>query len=136
MVTTVEILIDPVGKGRPRFTRDGHAYTPAKTRSFEERVGIAYSNARGRMYTGAVMVEAWFCMPIPASWSKKKREDAAAHRIYPMLKPDIDNLLKALLDGLNGLAYADDKQVVSVICYKQYSERGKIMVRISDVGDA
>ena len=43
---TVELIIEgePVGKARPRFTRTGHAYTPDKTRKYEQAVEDAYNN--------------------------------------------------------------------------------------------
>ena len=45
----------PVGKGRPRFTRGGHAYTPEKTAAFEEKVRLCWKKHRqekGRCYGG------------------------------------------------------------------------------------
>ena len=39
-------------------------------------------------------------------------------------KPDIDNILKVVLDGLNGIAYEDDKQVTIVQCKKSYMKPG------------
>lgn len=38
----------------------------------------------------------------------------------PDKKPDADNILKAVLDALNGVAYEDDRQVVEVLCIKKY----------------
>ena len=38
---TIVVMGAPVGKGRPRFTRAGHTYTPDKTRSYEQSVAWA-----------------------------------------------------------------------------------------------
>lgn len=64
------------------------------------------------------MIDAIF--QIPKSWTRVKKADAAAGKLAPG-KPDIDNILKVVLDGLNGIAYEDDKQVVLVQCRKTYS---------------
>ncbi|MGF6148980.1 Holliday junction resolvase [Kingella potus] len=119
----------PQGKGRPRFTKSGRAYTPAKTRRYEAAVqeaALAAAAIQGFVkHDGDTPLEAcitaWF--PIPASWPKKKREAAAAGGIYPTAKPDADNLCKAILDALNGIAYRDDKQIVSCHVCKRYTCR-------------
>lgn len=53
----IEIEIEPVAKGRPRFTKQGHAYTPAKTKNYEKnnpgRIdGSTPRNNRGRLSSG------------------------------------------------------------------------------------
>lgn len=63
--------------------------------------------------------------PVPQSYSKKKRGECIAGLIKPTVKPDIDNVLKAVLDAMNGVVYADDKQVFEVTVTKQYTERGE-----------
>ena len=117
----------PQGKARPRFTKAGRSYTPANTRRYEEDVREAALKAAAiQGYTKAdkhtalaVSITAWF--PVPASWPKKKRAAAMAGDIYPTAKPDADNLAKAILDALNGIAYHDDKQVVSCTVRKRYT---------------
>ena len=119
----------PQGKGRPRFTKGGKAYTPQKTRRYEEAVrGAAMLAAQAQGFVKhdddtplEACISAWF--PVPASWSKKKRAAAMAGDIYPTAKPDADNLAKAILDALNGIAYRDDKQVVSCTVGKRYTFR-------------
>lgn len=115
----------PVGKGRPRITtRGGHAraYTPAKTVAFEDKVGTAGKEAmRGQEpYHGAVALHLRISVPIPVSWSKRKQADAAVGRIRPIGKPDIDNYIKAVADGLNGIVWKDDSQIVAVNATKWY----------------
>ena len=68
-----------------------------------------------------VVIEAVF--PIPKSWPRAKKAEAAAGKLAPG-KPDIDNILKVVLDGLNGIAYEDDKQVTIVQCKKSYMKPG------------
>lgn len=44
-------------------------------------------------------------------------------QLFPCKKPDIDNIIKIILDGLNGVMFDDDKQVVNVSATKVYTEQ-------------
>lgn len=117
---------NPVGKGRPRVATRGRfaqLYTPEKTASYESLVKMAGHRAmEGRaMVLDAVHVDLDICVPIPASWSQRKRDQALAGNVRPTTKPDIDNVEKAIFDGLNGITWKDDVQVVSVNKRKRYS---------------
>ena len=52
--------------------------------------------------------------------------------LRPTTKPDIDNVIKAVLDGLNGVAYADDSQVVALSASKCYSDDPRVVVIVED----
>lgn len=115
---------DPQGKARPRFSRrSGTVYTPSKTAKYEKEIRDSFLAAGGKMIPDGgyvtVAVDAYF--KIPKSYTKRKRLDCEHNIIRPDKKPDIDNVLKAVLDALNKVAYEDDKQVVEVICRKWYS---------------
>lgn len=119
----------PKGKGRPRFTGRGRAYTPKATRDYERAVReAALEQARIMQFLKyppktalRVSVIAWF--PVPVSWPKWKREAAAAGDIYPTGKPDADNILK-VLDALNGVLWHDDAQIVEAVGRKRYCAVG------------
>lgn len=119
------VLGNPRGKGRPCFVKKtGRAYTPKGTREYERDIRLAYAktgHGKSKCYVG-VRVRAFFGIPI--SWTKRKRMMALDGDIYPG-KPDADNILKAVLDALNGLAYEDDKTVVYAMCAKRYSKPSK-----------
>ena len=70
-----------------------------------------------RLLDGPLRVDVLAVFDIPASWSKKKRGEALAGRVWPTGRADIDNVLKAPLDAFNGIVWNDDKQVV-VACIK------------------
>lgn len=128
----IELPGVPQGKGRPRFVRKtGHAFTPAKTRSYESLLqGAAIQAMRGlRPLDGALnaTVEAYF--PVPASWSKGKRAAALLGATRPTTKPDADNLLK-VLDALNAVVFHDDKQIVEASVSKRYSDQPRLVVRV------
>lgn len=113
----IDLIIDgePQGKARPRFVKaTGHTYTPQKTKDYEKAVAWAYKAAGGEMFSGAVrlVIGAYFKIP--------KR--GVQGLLKPLKKPDADNITKIILDGLNGIAYKDDKQVVSLTICKYYGE--------------
>lgn len=125
----------PQGKARPRFSRkSGTVYTPHKTVMYERKVAAAYKEEGGKKYAAGcyvkVLIRAFF--PIPKSWSKAKRERALAGEIRPDKKPDIDNIQKVVLDGLNGIAYDDDKQVVYIACKKEYANTGELWISVEE----
>ena len=68
-------------------------------------------------------------MEIPKSWSKVKRLEAEYGAILPTTKPDIDNIIKSALDGLEGVVYYSDNQVTSVDAKKVYChpDRGPVL---------
>lgn len=111
----------PVPKGRPRVTRHG-TYTPKSTQIFEAAVRTAWLKAGEKQFEDGealeVMVNAYF--PIPSGTPKRKR---GRLDLSPYLKRgDIDNIIKAVLDALNGYAYKDDSAVFSVCGRKVYTD--------------
>lgn len=110
------------GKARPRFSsKSGTVYTPGRTKSYERQIAEAYEAQHGPCFEGSVMVVIEAVFPIPKSWTRAKKAEAMAGKLPPG-KPDIDNILKVVLDGLNGIAYEDDKQVVLTQCKKVYAD--------------
>lgn len=129
----------PKGKGRPRFTMDGHAYTPQATKQYEKEIRQAFREAGGTSFGSVpVSVEVTAYYPVPKSARKSDKEAIQMGLRVPMVKPDIDNILKAVLDGIqgDGGAFRDDVQVVSVRAEKRYDRigaEGAVVVRIRDV---
>ena len=111
----------PVGKGRPRFTRAGHAYTPEKTAEYEEKVRLCWKAQTGSVFAGGIPLKASIIayFPIPKSASKKKAE--AMDGTFHTSRPDADNVAKAILDALNGNVYPDDSAVQIDRCWKVYT---------------
>lgn len=125
----MDFIVDgkPQGKQRPRFSRISKTvYTPTKTAKYEKQIAEAYTTAGGRVIPEecyvSVSVHAFF--PIPSSYSKKKKQECIEGVQRPAKKPDMDNILKSVLDALNGTAYIDDKQVIEVIGRKYYDSEG------------
>lgn len=137
---TLVVPITPVAKARPRVVRDYqgrvHTFTPKKTKDFEARIKAAYLEKREEKGISKHPVALWcqFCFEPPKSWGKRKKEQAVDKLIQKTSKPDIDNLLKAVMDALNGLAWVDDAQVVQIYAKKIYSQIPRVEVKIEEVG--
>lgn len=131
---------EAVGKGRPRVSRRGnyvHTYTPEKTRVFEEAIRYEFMASTSEtmpVYGRETPLKAVIHIgtAIPKSYSKKKREACLVGELAPSKKPDIDNILKAIFDALNGYAYEDDAQIVEIIADKKYTESPYIEVTIDE----
>lgn len=122
---------EPVGKGRPRFTRTGHPYTPGKTESYESLVRLAYGGSGIIFPKGVpVRVKITACFGIPKSAAKKRRAMMIAGDIAPTKKPDFDNIQKIICDALNGFAYHDDSQIVKADIEKVYSTTPHVEVNV------
>lgn len=112
---------DPRGKGRPRFTMRGHAFTDAVTVEYEGRVKKAWESETFYRIDDkpiTIIINAYFRVPV--SLSKKKR--AALFGTEYLHKPDVDNIGKIILDALNGFAYQDDRQIACLMVSKWYVE--------------
>lgn len=118
----VTIEGDPVGKGRPRFTKQGRTYTPKKTKEYETRVRRAWIEAGGPYLDGNIRIHVDAYFKMPAGWSRKKQDAMIGEPCAK--KPDSDNILKSILDGLQGVAFEDDKQVTYCSVGKYWSRSG------------
>jgi Holliday junction resolvase RusA-like endonuclease len=128
----------PVPKGRPRMTRKGRVFTPAKTRTYERTIALSAQAAKsklagGQLFDSAVMVTIHCHFKMPKSWSRKRKE-AMLYEPHIQL-PDLDNLVKSVLDGLNQTfgIWDDDKQVAAVTATKHWSEESSVLVRIEKI---
>ena len=131
-VSSLEVFVPGVfvGKGRPRLGQGGHVYTPAVTAEQERTIGWAAKEAIAKKdgawsLTGPMSLRAWFTLPIPASWSKKRKAAPGPHTS----KPDLDNLLK-LLDSCNGILWEDDAQLVILSVGKSYGEQPGLELKV------
>jgi Holliday junction resolvase RusA-like endonuclease len=92
------VLGQPIPKARPRVAR-GHAFTPKTTLQAEARIAATARQQGARPLSCPVRLDLRFY-----------RED--------LRRVDIDNLVKLVQDALNGIAYVDDAQVVSLSAVK------------------
>lgn len=126
----------PRGKGRPRFHDFGRPYTPKATAHYEAWIAACYQEKYGicKMPEDSfldVEIKAFFS--IPKSASRDRQEAMARGELLPSRKPDVDNIAKAVLDALNGVAYKDDARVVCCTCSKRYGDPARVEVSIREV---
>ncbi len=114
----------PVPKARARTVRKGGrtwSFTPKKVKVWEDAVKEEAAKHFVEPLNGPVALSLAFYMKRPKS---RKKDN------YVMTTPDLDNLEKAFLDGLNDVAYGDDKQVVVKNAVKKYIITGEPRVEV------
>lgn len=142
----VDIFIEgqPHGKERARSrivkARSGRPYathyTPSKTRNEERRIAAlgAEAMAGHEPTTEPVDLTLAIGFEIPKSWPKWKQQAALDKTIAPTGKPDLDNIIKSIKDGLNGIVWKDDAQVTGVMAFKYYAEAAGVTVIATAAG--
>ncbi|WP_194190822.1 RusA family crossover junction endodeoxyribonuclease [Clostridium chrysemydis] len=109
------------GKARPRICR-GHAFTPKDTVLYEQLVRNCYKEQDNRFIEGSIRAKIVAYYKIPKSYTKKRVQAIREGLELPTKKPDADNIAKIILDSLNGVAFKDDAQVISLSIEKAYTE--------------
>lgn len=135
MVYEFEIPGEIVGKARPRMnTYTGKTYTPTKTKNYEYgiRQWFVLNYPRFEQIENRVNVTIIAYFDIPKSTSKKKIQEMLDGNISPTKKPDIDNIVKIVLDALNKFAFKDDTQVTKLTVEKIYAKSPKVYVKIEE----
>jgi Holliday junction resolvase RusA-like endonuclease len=142
-MTTLAFTIpgEPRGKGRPRATSRGgftRLYTDKKTASYENLVALAAREAlAGREPLDepvGISIRVRLCPA--ASLSNRKREAMLSGAEHPTKKPDLDNVVKAVMDGCNAVAFRDDALVVRQTASKVYARVPGVDVVITTIKEA
>lgn len=126
----------PKGKHRPKFSTINGFAQAIKVVSdveYENIIKLLFGLAKAKDYDLfdkpiKMRIEAYF--PIPKSFSKKQASAAVSGVLFPQKKPDADNIAKIVCDALNGVAYNDDTQVVSLTVLKKYAIEPRVEVEI------
>ena len=136
MTEPIEIVLlgQPRGKERPRMGRGGHVYTPVKTKDYEAWLKFGAQEVMGDRppLDGPLRVDLRIVIPIPQSWTQKRRAAALAGIEMPTKKPDLDNIMK-MIDALNLVAFVDDAQIVETGMRKEYGEKPGLWVIITPI---
>ena len=136
MIYEFEVLGKVVGKGRPRVnTYTGNIYTPNTTKDYENLIREYFLvNNKGfkKVIEGRVKISIIAYLKIPKSAKKSDIEGMLNNEISPLKKPDIDNIIKVVLDALNKFVINDDIQVSKIEAEKRYGLEEKIYIKIEE----
>ena len=129
---------NPRGKQRPRlckFNGKNYVYTPKETVNYEDLVKSSYLAKYNLCFEKDVPLEVLIlaAFSIPKKIKKGLKSLMAAGVLLPTKRPDCDNIIKIILDGLNGVAYHDDSQICRVSLKKIYSEKPGVAVLIRNI---
>ncbi len=110
-------------------------HTPEKTVIFENLVKMATREAMGARppFVGPIHLVVEIALAIPASWSRKRQAMAETGQICATKKPDADNVLKAVKDGMNGVVWVDDCQAVEYRMSKKYGTSPGVYVEVMEL---
>lgn len=115
------------GKARPRFTKSGHCFKVKDDSIYEKKIRDAYIASGGVRSDKYIRMTLNMYFQVPKSYSKKRKKACLEGLERPAKKPDVDNVIKNICDGLNPKGdfeggYHDDVQVIEVIAKKYYTE--------------
>ena len=135
MIYEFEVPGKIIGKGRPRLNSyTGQVYTPTRTKDYENLI-IQYfmlKYPRFKPFEGRVSVEITANFEVPKSTKKSDKELMLENKINPLKKPDIDNIVKIILDAMNECAFKDDTQITKLAVEKKYAQEESIYVKIEE----
>ena len=110
-----------VAKARPRFSnKTGRVFTPNNTHKYEKLVKECYGD-NYYFDNEFIKIKIIVMMAIPKSYNKQKTKDALEGKIFPT-KADLDNYVKTICDGLNGVAFRDDRYIYRLEAEKRFTE--------------
>lgn len=107
-------------------------YTPAESENWQESIrwqAMKQSHELG-ILEGALTLEVWFWLQRPKSLPKKVE--------HAVKKPDLDNLVKAVKDALEGMCYKNDSQFIDEQIHKRYAMNNgtpRVEIEIRKVDD-
>lgn len=135
MIYEFEVPGKIIGKGRPRLNSyTGVVYTPTRTKDYESLVEQYFllKYPRFKALEGRIKVSIIAYFSIPKTTKKADINEMLENNISPTKKPDIDNIVKAILDSMNKFAFKDDNQITKLEVEKKYSLEDKVYVKIEE----
>ena len=121
----------PIGSPRPRFRNTGRFVQTYMPTSYTKHKDFIREQMPNALLDGELKVTLSFYFKPPKSWSNRKKLLAIGQ--YKRTKPDIDNLIKTVLDAANKKVWQDDNQIVEISSLKQYAEVPKIIMEVEEV---
>ena len=135
MIYEFEVPGKVIGKGRPRLNSyTGVVYTPTRTKDYESLVEQYFllKYPRFKALEGRIKVNIIAYFSIPKTTKKSEINEMLDNNISPTKKPDIDNIVKVVLDSMNKFAFRDDNQITKLEVEKKYALEDKVYVKIEE----
>ena len=135
MIYEFEVPGKVIGKGRPRLNSyTGAVYTPTRTKDYESLVEQYFllKYPRFKALEGRIKVNIIAYFAIPKTTKKSDINEMLENNISPTKKPDIDNIVKVVLDSMNKFAFKDDNQITKLEVEKKYALEDKVYVKIEE----
>ena len=135
MIYEFEVPGKVIGKGRPRLNSyTGVVYTPTRTKDYESLVEQYFllKYPRFKALEGRIKVSIIAYFSIPKTTKKSDINEMLENNISPTKKPDIDNIVKSILDSMNKFAFKDDNQITKLEVEKKYAIEDKVYVKIEE----
>jgi Holliday junction resolvase RusA-like endonuclease len=136
MITEIIVKGKPIAKKRPRFARRGKFVTTYNDQETEEGKFLLEAKSQVKIMfdsSEAITIHCRFAMPRPKNHFGTGKNAETLKKNVPYLhtkKPDLDNLIKFVLDCLNGVAWKDDSQIWSIEAYKYYAMKPQTYIEI------
>lgn len=135
MIYEFEVPGKVIGKGRPRLNSyTGVVYTPTRTKNYESLVEQYFllKYPRFKALEGRIKVSIIAYFSIPKTTKKSDINEMLENNISPTKKPDIDNIVKSILDSMNKFAFKDDNQITKLEVEKKYALEDKVHIKIEE----
>ncbi|PAF13686.1 hypothetical protein CHH59_12620 [Shouchella clausii] len=137
MANVIEFTIDGEvqAQGRPRAGKTKYGkttmYDPPTSRNYKQYVKLVASQYKPETpYEGEIELFVTVYKQIPKSMPKWRQELARAGKLRPVTKPDLDNYVKGIKDGMTGIIWRDDNQVTRLVVEKKYSDSPRAEIKI------
>jgi Holliday junction resolvase RusA-like endonuclease len=111
----ISLNVKPFPQPRPRFVKKGNfvsTYYPKNYINWLINTKILLEKTNLPRLTGPIELNLHFFLKKPKS----------TNRIFPNVKPDLDNYIKSILDCLNNRLFNDDSQIIKLTAQKSYGE--------------
>lgn len=128
---SLSILTEPVPWARPRLTLRGKSVHGYLTGNVKSVMGIIKDQVKNQLPTEFKPLEGPLSIDIQVRKTRPKSTKKSV--IWPIVRPDLDNYLKIVLDSLNSIVFRDDSQFCSITIRKVYSTEPGYLIHIEQM---
>ena len=118
---------------RARYSSTSGFYDSQRDLKIHAQLHLAFQHKDERLFKGPLGLFVTFYMPIPKTWSQKRRLAIVGH--YHSKRCDLDNQIKYLLDTCNKCVFSDDAQVAEISARKIYGMAPSTVFTLVELGE-